>query len=87
MKKLWALIPSWSQFFVHFVTKKIDGGPVICQEEIAINPSDTAEELSLKVLKIEHIIYSKVIHWYTQNRIKLIDDNTALLDGKIIWII
>jgi len=25
-----------------------------------------------------------VIHWYTQNRLKLINEDTATLDGKIL---
>jgi len=69
---------------VHFVTKELDGGPLICQESVIIDNSDTEETLSKKVLKKEHIIYPKVINWYTQRRLNLIDDKTASLDGKII---
>ena len=69
---------------VHFVTKELDGGPLICQDSVIIDNSDTEETLSMKVLKKEHVIYPKVIHWYTQRRLNLIDDKTATLDGKII---
>ena len=69
---------------VHFVTKELDGGPLICQESVIIDNSDTEETLSMKVLKKEHVIYPKVIHWYTQRRLKLIDNFTATLDGKMI---
>ena len=69
---------------VHFVTKELDCGPIISQESVSVENSDTAETLSDKVLKIEHVIYPKVIHWYTQRRLNLIDDKTATLDGKII---
>ncbi|MDC3361087.1 phosphoribosylglycinamide formyltransferase [Candidatus Thioglobus sp.] len=69
---------------VHFVTKELDGGPIIKQESVIIDNSDTKEKLSMKVLKKEHVIYPKVIHWYTQGRLKLIDNFTATLDGKII---
>ncbi|WP_416651393.1 phosphoribosylglycinamide formyltransferase [Candidatus Pseudothioglobus sp. Uisw_086] len=69
---------------VHFVTKELDGGPLICQDSVIIENSDTEETLSMKVLKTEHVIYPKVIHWYTQRRLILIDDKTATLDGKII---
>ena len=69
---------------VHFVTDKLDSGPIICQESVAINAIDTAKTLSDKVLKKEHVIYPKVIHWYTQRRLKLINNVTATLDGKII---
>jgi len=69
---------------VHFVTDKLDGGPIICQESVAINAIDTAKTLSDKVLKKEHTIFPKVIHWYTQRRLKLINNITATLDGKIL---
>jgi len=69
---------------VHFVTDKLDGGPIISQELVTIEAKDTTKTLSDKVLKKEHIIFSKVIHWYTQKRLILIDNITAKLDGKII---
>ena len=69
---------------VHFVTEELDGGPIITQESVIIDNLDTEEKLSMKVLKKEHVIYPKVIHWYTQGRLKLIDNFTATLDGKII---
>jgi len=69
---------------VHFVTEELDGGPVINQESVFIHPDDTVRTLSAKVLKKEHVILPKVIHWYTQRRLRLINNSTATLDGKII---
>jgi len=69
---------------VHFVTEELDGGPIICQESVGIEAGDIAETLSEKVLKKEHVIYPKVIHWYTKRRLKLINNLTVTLDGKII---
>jgi len=69
---------------VHFVTEELDGGPIISQEIVNIDKNETETTLAKKVLEKEHILYPKVIHWYTQNRLKLINKNTATLDGKII---
>ena len=69
---------------VHFVTEKLDGGPVISQDFVDIDSLDTAKTLSDKVLKKEHTIYPRVIHWYTQNRIKLTNNETVKFDGKVI---
>jgi len=69
---------------VHFVTDKLDGGPIVCQESVTIEAKDTAKTLSDKVLKIEHVIFPKVINWYTHRRLKLINKTTVTLDGKII---
>ena len=35
---------------VHFVTKELDCGPIISQESVSVENSDTAETLSDKVL-------------------------------------
>ena len=69
---------------VHFVTEELDGGPVISQEIVNIDSKDTEATLAKKVLEKEHTLYPKVIHWYTQNRLKLINQDIATLDGKIL---
>jgi len=69
---------------VHFVTEELDGGPIISQEIIEIQPIDTEYSLAQKVLEKEHILYPRVIHWYTQNRLKLINNNCVELDGKTL---
>ena len=67
---------------VHFVTEKLDEGPIISQETVQVDTTDTEKSLAEKVLEREHILYPKVIHWYTQRRLKLINEVTATLDGK-----
>ena len=69
---------------VHFVTKELDGGPIISQVVVNLDSHDTETSLAKKVLKKEHILYPKVIHWYTQRRLKLENEGSASLDGKII---
>ena len=69
---------------VHFVTEKLDEGPIISQETVQVDTSDTEKSLAEKVLEREHILYPKVIHWYTQRRLKLKNEVTVTLDGKKI---
>ena len=69
---------------VHFVTEELDGGPIINQEIVEIDPIDTEHSLAQKVLEKEHILYPRVIHWYTQNRLKLINNDCVELDGKTL---
>ena len=33
-----------------------------------------------KVLEKEHVLYPKVIRWYTQGRLKLLNNKTVILD-------
>lgn len=39
---------------IHYVTPEVDAGPVICREEIAIEPADTEESLHERLKQIEH---------------------------------
>jgi phosphoribosylglycinamide formyltransferase 1 len=69
---------------VHFATEELDGGPTISQEIVEIQPTDTEYSLAQKVLEKEHILYPRVIHWYTQNRLKLINNECVEIDGKTL---
>ena len=65
---------------VHFVTEEVDGGPVIAQQSVNIDSTDNPQTLAKKVLEKEHVLYPKVIHWYTQGRLKLLNNKTVVLD-------
>lgn len=39
---------------VHYVTAEVDAGPVICKEEVAIEPGDTEESLHERIKAVEH---------------------------------
>jgi phosphoribosylglycinamide formyltransferase-1 len=46
---------------VHFVTKKMDSGPIIAQSEVEIFDHDSVESLSERILKEEHKIYPEAL--------------------------
>ena len=69
---------------VHFVTEEVDGGPVIAQQSVNIDSTDNPQTLAKKVLEKEHILYPKVIRWYTQGRLKLLNNKTVILDRQSI---
>jgi len=66
---------------VHFVTPELDGGPIIAQKEIEVYSDDDADSLAKRLLIEEHIIYPKVISWFTSGVIKL-KNNAAYLEGR-----
>ncbi|MDG2395522.1 phosphoribosylglycinamide formyltransferase [Candidatus Thioglobus sp.] len=68
---------------IHFVTAELDGGPIIAQSQIKVLEDDSAESLAKRVLIEEHKLFPKVIHWFTQNQLKL-NDNKVTLDGKLM---
>ncbi|MBH44546.1 MAG: phosphoribosylglycinamide formyltransferase [Gammaproteobacteria bacterium] len=55
---------------VHFVTEKLDGGPLIIQGKIKIKNTDTIKCLKEKVHKIEYEIYPIAINWFQKGLIK-----------------
>jgi len=59
---------------IHYVSTKLDGGPVILQKSVPVLAHDSKESLAQRVLKEEHIAYPQVIEWIAQGQIQLIDD-------------
>jgi phosphoribosylglycinamide formyltransferase-1 len=68
---------------VHFVTGELDGGPVICQGRIAVQPGDSPQSLAARVLAVEHRIYALAIRLIAAGRLQL-RGNTILLDGRVL---
>ncbi len=61
---------------VHFVTEELDGGPIVLQAAVPVLANDTAESLSNRVLRQEHVIYPRAIRWF-------LDDRLVIADGKV----
>ena len=68
---------------VHFVTKELDGGPVIAQKSIAIESIDDAETLALRIQDKEHLLYPAVVSWFAHGRLQL-EANDAFLDEQLL---
>jgi phosphoribosylglycinamide formyltransferase-1 len=54
---------------VHFVDGGMDTGPIIIQAAVTVSPYDTEEELSARILKLEHKIYPEAIRLYAEGRL------------------
>ena len=59
---------------VHFVTPQVDHGPIVTQAKIAVEPGDTPETLSARVLAQEHRIYPQAIRWFAEDRLSITPD-------------
>lgn len=68
---------------VHFVTEELDGGPVIAQAEVTVDPDETADSLAEKVRQKEHLLYPIVVRWFCEGRIQLGSDY-VLFDGDLL---
>ena len=63
---------------VHFVTAELDGGPVILQARVKIDPDDTVETLAARVLSKEHVIYPLALRYLLDGSISLDTDSNGL---------
>ncbi len=66
---------------VHFVTEELDGGPIILQAKVPVFKGDSETDLIQRVQVQEHNIYPRVVNWFTQGRLVMLD-NAAWLDAK-----
>lgn len=56
---------------VHLVNEKYDEGKILYQEQIDISDCSSAEEISSRVLKLEHRVYPEVIQSIIEGKISL----------------
>lgn len=66
---------------VHFVTRELDGGPVVLQAVVPVLPGDDEPALAARVLAQEHRIYPQGIEWFAEGRLEQ-RDGAAWLDGR-----
>jgi len=59
---------------VHFVTSKLDDGPIIIQGKTKILKNDSEDTLKDRIHKIEHNIFPLAIKWFVENHIKQVKD-------------
>jgi phosphoribosylglycinamide formyltransferase-1 len=55
---------------VHFVTAELDGGPVIAQARVAIEPSDNEQLLAERLLPLEHQLLPAVLGLLATRRLR-----------------
>ncbi|UQB43020.1 phosphoribosylglycinamide formyltransferase [Thiomicrospira microaerophila] len=56
---------------IHFVTSELDGGPVILQATLSIQPGLNADSLQKKVHQLEHQAYPLAVQYYAQGQFEL----------------
>jgi len=56
---------------VHYVNDALDGGPIILQAAVPVEPGDTAGTLSARILVQEHRIYPEAVGLHVGNRLRI----------------
>ena len=68
---------------VHFVTEKLDSGPIIIQGEVPIFPNDTEQSLRARVPEVEHKIFVATTSLICSGKIKRADDKVFLNENLL----
>jgi len=55
---------------IHMVDEIYDNGPIVDQEKVPVFPEDTPEEVAARVLKVEHMLYSRALKKIAEQMIK-----------------
>ncbi len=63
---------------IHYVDNSIDGGPIILQSTVPVEPGDTPETLAHRILIQEHRTYSKAIQLHADERIHVKDGKVSI---------
>ncbi|HYP41752.1 MAG TPA: phosphoribosylglycinamide formyltransferase [Chloroflexia bacterium] len=66
---------------VHFVTEKVDEGPIISQAAVPVLPDDTAETLAERIHPQEHRLLIEAIKLYSEGRLS-VEGRTVNIKSK-----
>ena len=57
---------------VHFVDAGVDSGPIIAQSSVPVLESDSAEDLRLRILEQEHVLFPRALQWIAEGRVQVV---------------
>lgn len=63
---------------VHFVTRDMDGGPLIGQAAVPVLSHDTQDSLAARVLRAEHMLYPKALAMVCEGRARMEHGRTVI---------
>jgi phosphoribosylglycinamide formyltransferase-1 len=66
---------------VHYVSHAVDGGAIIGQAVVAVQPGDTEETLAERVLEQEHVLLPRCVRLVLQERVTLQQGRVVLRDA------
>jgi phosphoribosylglycinamide formyltransferase 1 len=70
---------AWTGCTVHFVNRELDSGPIIAQTPCEVNPRDSEETLSERLLEIEHKTYVEAVR-------KLVTEPYKIVENRVRWL-
>jgi phosphoribosylglycinamide formyltransferase 1 len=68
---------------VHFVTSKLDHGPIIIQAAVPVLAADNEGTLAQRVLEQEHRIYPQAIRWFAEGRLVIEKQGVRVVGAEV----
>ncbi len=62
---------------VHFVSDRLDGGPIVAQAAVPVWPDDSEDVLAARVLEQEHLLLPRCVRWILEGRVRLQGDRVV----------
>jgi phosphoribosylglycinamide formyltransferase-1 len=53
------------------VDEHLDSGPIIVQEAVPVNDSDSADDLAARILAVEHVLYPRAVRALLSKRYRI----------------
>jgi phosphoribosylglycinamide formyltransferase-1 len=71
---------------VHFVSREVDGGPIVGQAVVPVRPGDTEAELAARVLEQEHVLLPRCVRAVVEGRVTLVEGRVRCTDEVAEWL-
>jgi phosphoribosylglycinamide formyltransferase-1 len=67
---------------VHFVDEGVDTGPIVLQAAVPVEPGDTEETLSARILAEEHRLYPAAVRLFAEGRLAIAGRRVRIKDAS-----
>jgi phosphoribosylglycinamide formyltransferase-1 len=67
---------------VHFVAEGVDAGPIVLQAAVPVEPDDTEETLSARILAEEHRLYPAAVRLFAEGRLEIVGRRVIIKESR-----
>jgi phosphoribosylglycinamide formyltransferase-1 len=67
---------------VHFQDDTLDGGPIVLQATVPVEPADTEETLAARILVEEHRLYPAAVRLFAEGRLEIVGRRVLLKEPR-----
>ena len=64
----------------HYVTAKLDEGPIIEQDVVRVSHRDSVQDMVRKGRDLEKVVLSRAVRWHLENRVLVYQNKTVVFD-------